>query len=132
VDAFHLSTFCTSYAFILIQFILFCFAEQSPLAAGANDKVTVMNISLHCFIFVSIRVLHACMVTVNSICDTGSVSLLISIITLLPLSLRDRRLSCIGVYLSPMHSEKINSTSTSVELFSYTDFSLRRQWRSFL
>ena len=35
----RLSVFYTSYALIVIQFILLCFAEQSPLAAGANDMV---------------------------------------------------------------------------------------------
>ena len=40
-DVFRLSLFYPSYALIVTQFILFCFAERSPLADSVNDKVTV-------------------------------------------------------------------------------------------
>jgi len=41
-DTLHLSLFYAGYALVLIQFVLFCFAEKSPFAdTGADDMVRI-------------------------------------------------------------------------------------------
>ena len=59
-DMFNLSLFYTSYAFILTQFILFCFAEQSPLAD--DDMVRIIECSV-----TSVHI-HANMIFIAVIC----------------------------------------------------------------